>query len=137
MGKSRDFLPQTILVFSIYSACLICSSDALGEACGSNLLGTQLYCGSQYHCCDTVTQSCCADGYVCTGTICISIVAIVLPCVIAIVVIVAIISTIIIVKNSKVRKGKVISPEPPKPPSYADAMKEKATSTSVSDHNGE
>uniref|UniRef100_K1PW92 Uncharacterized protein n=1 Tax=Magallana gigas TaxID=29159 RepID=K1PW92_MAGGI len=46
--------------------------DALGEACGT-LLSFQLYCPSGYHCCDTDLSSCCATGYICAGSSCISI----------------------------------------------------------------
>lgn len=46
--------------------------DAVGEACGT-VLSIQLYCPTSYHCCDTALSTCCATGYFCAGTVCISV----------------------------------------------------------------
>lgn len=86
------------------------SYDALGEACGT-ILSVQLYCPSSYHCCDTDLSTCCATGYFCAGTVCISIAAIIVPIIIVIVIIVVIV--VIIVKKKNAQPGTVIHPGQP------------------------
>lgn len=51
---------------------LFINIDAAGEACGT-ILSVQLYCLTGYHCCDKDLYTCCATGYICAGTSCISI----------------------------------------------------------------
>eukprot|EP00105_Crassostrea_gigas_P038122 XP_019922270.1 PREDICTED: uncharacterized protein LOC105327025 [Crassostrea gigas] len=96
--------------------------DALGEACGT-LLSFQLYCPSGYHCCDTDLSSCCATGYICAGSSCISIAVIIIPVIIVILIIVVIV--VIIVKKNNARQGVVIQPGQQQgmgnpPPSYGN-----------------
>ncbi|XP_062592461.1 uncharacterized protein LOC134253899 [Saccostrea cucullata] len=77
------------------------------ETCGS-LYGNQLYCPTGYHCCDETATTCCADGFICGGTVCISIAAIVIPCIIVLIIIIVIV--VIIVKKKNAQQGVVVSP---------------------------
>ncbi|XP_062576795.1 uncharacterized protein LOC134238692 [Saccostrea cucullata] len=70
------------------------------------VLGVQLYCPSGYHCCSKIDSTCCSVGFICGGTVCISIAAIVIPCIIVVVIIVVVI--VIIIKKKKAHQGVVI-----------------------------
>ncbi|XP_022344731.2 uncharacterized protein LOC111137540 [Crassostrea virginica] len=74
-----------------------------GEACGS---GNCLY---GYHCCSDSTGYCCPDGYICSGTICISLTVIIAPVVIGVVVIIVIIVIVIACKKKRAQ-GVIIAP---------------------------
>lgn len=110
MAKITDFQNYFICFAFAFFVCFFKISDALGEACGT-LLSVQLYCPSGYHCCDTGLSTCCATGYFCAGTVCISIAAIIVPIIIVIVIIVVIV--VIIVKKKNAQPGTVIHPGQP------------------------
>ncbi|XP_061174450.1 uncharacterized protein LOC133183516 [Saccostrea echinata] len=112
MKKFTEYLIFALIL--IIFACFIDLIDT-AETCGS-LLGTQLYCPSGYHCCDKTASTCCAYGYICGGTVCISIAAIIVPCIIVVVIIVVII--VIIVKKNKAHQGVVVSPGYPQSSGY-------------------
>lgn len=86
---------------------LFINIDAAGEACGT-ILSVQLYCLTGYHCCDKDLYTCCATGYICAGSSCISIAVIIVPIIIVIVIILVIV--VIIVKKNNARQGVVIQP---------------------------
>lgn len=78
-------------------------SGLLGEVCGFGA------CFYGYHCCSQSSGYCCPDGFVCSGSICISLVVIIAPIVIGVIVIIVIVVVVIACKKKRAQ-GVVIAP---------------------------
>ncbi|XP_022329483.2 uncharacterized protein LOC111128247 [Crassostrea virginica] len=114
MAKITDCFTLVALVFAFF-VCLLEFSDAARDACGT-VLGVTFYCPTNYHCCDDGLYTCCPSGYICAGTACISIAAIIVPIIIVVVIIVVVV--VIIIKKNNARQGTVINPGQPQASGY-------------------